>query len=151
MSTQQDVISTLNNLIDTSKNGEMGFHAAAELAKSADLKVLLEDYSRECARAAHELQECVRSAGGPPDQSGTMAGAAHRSWMNLKAMAASNDDKAVLEECERGEDHAKAVYAKALKAELPPQIREVVQRQFDGTVRHHDRIRELRDSYSAAA
>ncbi len=58
---------------------------------------------------------------------------------------------AVLEEVERGEDHAKAAYKKALKADLPSATRSLVQKQYEGVVRNHDRIRDLRNAYKAKA
>ena len=63
----------------------------------------------------------------------------------------SRDDRAILEECERGEDYAKAQYKKALEQELPPEVRTLVQRQYQGVVANHDKVRALRDSYSAKA
>ena len=66
--------------------------------------------------------------------------------MNLKAAASGRTDLAILEECERGEDVAKARYRKALE-DVPEDIRMVVQRQYDGVVRNHDQIRDLRDRY----
>jgi uncharacterized protein (TIGR02284 family) len=61
------------------------------------------------------------------------------------------DDAAILEECERGEDVAKAAYRKALEdSSLAPDVREAVQRQYDGVLRNHDQIRALRDRYRAA-
>ena len=65
------------------------------------------------------------------------------------ASAASRDDLAILEECERGEDVAKARYGKALEETLPEDNRVVVQRQYDGVMRNHDQIRDLRDRYRA--
>ena len=56
-------------------------------------------------------------------------------------------DLAILEECERGEDVAKAHYSKALEAALPEDVRQVVRRQYDGVIRNHDQIRDLRERY----
>jgi uncharacterized protein (TIGR02284 family) len=51
---------------------------------------------------------------------------------------------------ERGEDVAKAKYRKALEnAELPEDVRAIVQRQYDGVLRNHDQIRDLRDRFRA--
>jgi len=58
--------------------------------------------------------------------------------------------RSLLEECERGEDVAKAAYSKALKEMLPENIRAVVERQYQGVLRNHDQIRDLRDRYRAA-
>lgn len=56
----------------------------------------------------------------------------------------------MLEEVERAEEHAKIVYAKALAATLPSQVRAVVQRHYDGIVKNHDAVRDLRNSYKAS-
>jgi len=95
------------------------------------------------------LQRLVARLGGKPEEGGTVAGAVHRGWVTLKSAVAGRTDLAILEECERGEDVAKATYAKALKASLPEDIRLVVQRQYDGVLRNHGQIRDLRDQYRA--
>ncbi len=74
-------------------------------------------------------------------------GAVHRGWVSLKAAASSRDAKAVLEECERGEDYAKAKYGEALKRDLPAGVRELVEQQYRGVVENHDRVRDLRNQY----
>ncbi|MVW71297.1 MULTISPECIES: PA2169 family four-helix-bundle protein [unclassified Bordetella] len=143
------VVKVLNNLIETSKNGEKGFLAAAEDTKTAELKMLFESRARDCAAGAAELQTVVSQLGGKPEDSGTVAGAIHRGWTNLKAAVAGRDDLAILEECERGEDVAKAQYSDALKEALPENIRAIVERQYQGVLRNHDQVRDLRNRYKA--
>lgn len=142
-----DNTSMLNDLIETSKDGENGFRSAAEDAKSAELKATFLRRAEDCAKGASELQQLVSRMGGNPEQGGSVAGAMHRGWMDLKAKVAHRDDLAILEECERGEDVAKAKYRKALDASLPDDVRAVVQRQYDGVVSNHDAVRDLRDRY----
>jgi len=142
-----DNTSMLNDLIETSKDGENGFRSAAEDAKSAELKATFLRRAEDCAKSASELQQLVSRMGGKPEQGGSVAGAMHRGWMDLKAKVAHRDDLAILEECERGEDVAKAKYRKALDASLPDDVRAVVQRQYDGVVSNHDAVRDLRDRY----
>jgi len=143
-----NVSSVLNELIETSKDGEKGFRAAAEDTKNSELKVVFLRRAHDCATSATDLQQLVAKYGGKPEMGGSIAGAAHRGWMNLKAAASGRTDLAILEECERGEDVAKARYRKALE-DVPEDIRMVVQRQYDGVVRNHDQIRTLRDTYRA--
>jgi len=69
----------------------------------------------------------------------------------VKSAVTGRDAKAILEECERGEDYAKARYADVLKRDLPTQLREIVQRQYEGVLSNHDRIRRLRDQYKETA
>ncbi|MBU0748117.1 MAG: PA2169 family four-helix-bundle protein [Gammaproteobacteria bacterium] len=144
-----DVVDVLNDLLESSRDGEYGFHASAEHAESGELKGILQRHSRECAAAAVELEHEIRRLGGDPASGGTVSGALHRGWVSVKTALSTNDDKAVLEECERGEDAAVARYRKALKANLPADIRALVERQSQGAQRNHDEVRALRDGYSA--
>lgn len=59
------------------------------------------------------------------------------------------DDAGVLAECERGEDVAKMSYEKALKNDLPPAIKAIVQRQYEGVLQNHDRVRSLEKAAKA--
>jgi uncharacterized protein (TIGR02284 family) len=146
------VTSILNDLIETSRDGELGFRTAAEDTKTASLRQVFQRCSQDCATAAADLQALITRMGGNPQERGSVAGAIHRGWVNLKAAASGRTDLAILEECERGEDVAKARYRKALdEAELPSDIRMIVQRQYEGATRNHDEIRNLRDSYRASA
>ena len=142
------VVSVLNDLIETSKDGDKGFRAAAEDTKNSELQAVFLQRAQDCATSAADLQQLVDKYGGKPEMGGSVAGAVHRGWMNLKAAASGRTDLAILEECERGEDVAKARYRKALE-DLPDDVRMVVQRQYDGVVRNHDQIRTLRDRYRA--
>jgi uncharacterized protein (TIGR02284 family) len=146
---KDDTVSVLNELIETSKDGERGFEKAAEDAHDAELKSLFGECARRCREGAAELQALVRAEGGSPENTGSAAAAVHRGWMSLKEAVSSRDDKAILEECERGEDHAKAKYRKALEQNLPPDIRATVDRQYQGVLANHDRVRMLRDRYRA--
>ncbi|MBV7483751.1 PA2169 family four-helix-bundle protein [Bordetella sp. BOR01] len=145
------IVKLLNDLIETSKNGEKGFTAAAGDTKTPELQQAFQSRARDCASGAAELQTVVSQLGGKPEDSGSVAGAVHRGWANLKAAVTGRSDVAILEECERGEDVAKAAYADALKEELPAEVRTVVERQYQGVVRNHDQIRDLRNRYRATS
>lgn len=142
-------ISTLNNLIETLNDGQEGFRSAAEDIQSADLKSLFTKYSLQRAQFAGELKELVLTMGDTPPDSGSVAGAMHRGWIDLKAALMSKDEHAILAECERGEDVAVAAYRKALEEDMPSHVRSVVQRQATDVNAAHDKVRNLRDSLAA--
>ena len=142
-----NAVSILNDLIETSKDGEKGFRTSAEDTRNGELKSVFVARAQDCAKAAADLQQLVTRLGGNPESGGSVAGAVHRGWVNLKSSVSARSDLAILEECERGEDVAKARYRKALEADLPDDIRGIVQRQYDGAVRNHDQVRDLRDRY----
>ena len=70
---KNDTISTLNSLIETCKDGELGFKTAAEGLQSADVKAKFLEYLRQRAEMARELQAEVRRLGGDPEKSGSMS------------------------------------------------------------------------------
>ena len=145
----KEVISTLNDLIETSQDGEAGFRTCAEDIKRPELKSLFTERAAQCAQAAQELQAIVIRLGGDPEDSTSVSGDLHRRWVDLKSAVTGKDDEAILNECERGEDVAKKSYHKALEKALPEDIRQVVQRQYDGVLRNHDQVKMLRDAERA--
>jgi uncharacterized protein (TIGR02284 family) len=146
-----NVISTLNNLIETCKDGENGFHTAAEGVKSSSLKTLFHSYAQQRAQFAAELQSEVRRLGGDPENMGSTAGTLHRGWINIKSAITGQDDSSIISECERGEDSALRNYREALNEDLPGDIRSIVQRQFTQVKEAHDRVRALEKSTGAGA
>ncbi|MDQ3797518.1 MAG: PA2169 family four-helix-bundle protein [Pseudomonadota bacterium] len=142
------VISTLNDLIKTCKNGERGFLTSAEDVSDPELKAILNDRARACAEGARELQEQVKRLGGDPENSGSTAGALHRAWENVKARITGKDEKAILEEVERGEAIAVKIYRKALGSDLPPDVRDIVERQFQGVEQNYNQVRKFREQHT---
>ena len=146
-----DVVDVLQDLAECSKDGEYGFRACAEQAERSDLKSMFLQRADDCRGAVQELNEQIRALGGSATEHGSAAGAMHRGWVSVKAALSTYDDKAVLEECERGEDNAKARYAKALKKPLPAGVKLIVERQMQGVQRNHDQVKSLRDQLRAAS
>jgi uncharacterized protein (TIGR02284 family) len=145
-----DVIACLNDLIETSKDGDYGFRTSAEQIRDPQIKQIFQQRADECRDAAAELQALVRDHGGHAEDSGTAAGAVHRGWVAVKAKLAGYSDLAVLEDVERGEDKAMADYRGALNKTLPPGVRSVIERQYQGVKRNHDQVRALRSQARAA-
>ena len=147
-----EVISTLNDLIETCKDGEESYKTcAADAAKrKSDLQAVFGTLQHSCASAAAELQDVVRTAGGKPRTESSVGDAIHRGWVNLKGAIGGHNDEAVLAECERGEDSAKHNYSVALEQELPAQFRAVVERQYQGVLVNHTKIKALRDQFKVA-
>src|ERR1051326_6007244 len=151
MASNEEVISTLNNLIETSRDGQNGFQTAAEGVKNPDLKSLFYAYSQERARFVGELQDEVRRLGGDPETSGSVAATLHRGWIDIKSAVTGGDEGSVISECERGEDSALRNYDAALEVDLPANIRSIIDRKSVQVKDAHDRIRSLERSSGAGA
>lgn len=145
-----DVISTLNGLIETCKDGQEGFKQAAEGVENSQLKSLFYSYGQQRSQFAGELQALVREFGGDPENSGSFTGALHRGWINIKSAVTGQDEGAILNEAERGEDAAKSAYKDALEQALPANVYSVVQNQYTAILEAHDRVKVTRDSFNQA-
>jgi len=148
MAQQKEIISTINSLIETLKDGQAGFKQAAEAVKDSNLKSLFSEYSLQRSRFAGELQSHAQQLGeSDPENESSVSGAMHRAWINLKSAVTSGDDHAILAECERGEDSAVAEYKEAMEDDaLSAPVREIVSRQYREVQSAHDRIKQLRDA-----
>ena len=143
-----DIASTLNQLIQTCKDGEQGFQSAAAGVDDVNLQHLLESYSQQRSEFAAELQLEVERLAQDPAQSGHLAASLHRGWVNMKSVVGGRDESAIIAECERGEDAAVRTYEEALGSALPQDLRAVVERQFIKIKEAHDQIRSLEEVHS---
>ena len=147
---ENNVVSVLENLIETCKDGQKGYKDAAEHVKRSDLKTYFNEQSTERGSFAQELESQLAKVGKPEKKvSGSASAAMHRAWIDTK-VALGGGDKTILESVEKGEDNAKETYQKALTGNLPTSIAEIVRRQAASVQRTHDKVRMLRDEAKAA-
>ena len=147
MERDKDAISTLNSLIETCNDGAKGFETAAQEVHDSSARQLFQQYARERSQFANELRAEVQRLGGRPEEGGSVSGAVHRGWMNIKDAVAGHDDKAIIAEAARGEDVAVASYQRALEQGLPATVEPTVRRQFSEVKSAHDRVRDLERRY----
>ena len=143
---RNDVIATLNDLIETSRDGEEGFRQCAGTVKNPNLKPFFDQKAERCREAVTQLTQIVREMGGDPEKSGSLSGTMHRFWVGLRGSISTMSDHAILAECERGEDAARRSYEKALAQDLPGDLRRVVERQYAEVKANHDKVREMRNA-----
>jgi uncharacterized protein (TIGR02284 family) len=130
----------LNQLIETCRDGELGFRTAAEHVGDASLRTLLLEMADERARCAAELLPHAQRLGGAATHDGTSMGALHRRWIDLKSSLKRNDDRAILVEVTRGDKATVHAYKDAVEGSLPPDTRDVVEQQYALLQKEHDRI-----------
>jgi uncharacterized protein (TIGR02284 family) len=147
---ENNVVSVIENLIETCKDGQKGYQDAAQHAKRPDLRNYFSEQSLERGRFAQELETELAKAGKPDKKvSGSASAAMHRAWIDTK-VALGGGDKTILESIEKGEDDARETYQKALSGSLSPNLAEIVRRQATSVQRAHDKVRTLRDTAQAA-
>ena len=133
----------VNDLVEVCKDAEKGFRDAATEVKEQNLRELFLTQSRQMGQFGKSLEEQVTRLGGKPIKHGSVAGVLHRTFMDLRAVLNLHDSKLVLRECERGEAAVLSHYEKAMDADLPKEVKDVVEKQFVEIVMARNRIHEL--------
>lgn len=142
---RDDVLATLNELIEACRDGEAGFKSCAEDIRDGQLKQPFLHLAYGCNDAAQELSVLLVSRGGNPERRHSLSGSLHRHWVGIKSSLMGKHDDAIMKECERGEELALKSYRRALEKDLPLDVRAVVERQYQGVIQHHELMKSLRD------
>jgi len=145
MINNDEAISVLNGLIEVSIDGEEGFLQSSQAVDDPKLKAYFLHRSHEVKQSVYELQALVRELGGKPADSSSISGFLHRRWIDIKTAISSNDNLAVLNEVERGEDVALNAYREAATKTMPAAANLLILRQLKGAERNHDEVKQLRD------
>jgi uncharacterized protein (TIGR02284 family) len=139
----------LLHVIKTLQDGQKGFADIGEHLKDETLKhyFLAESLKRANFRA--ELENELHRAGiADVKESGSAAGALHRTWGDIKAKLGGGDHT-LLETAEAGEDTAKKAYKDALEHDLPLPIRQLLTEQQAHIDNSHDYVKSHRDAKAA--
>src|SRR5919107_4681175 len=141
----QDQITTLNELIETTLDSVTGYEDSAKNIDNERLRETFRQRADERQQVVQELRAEVRRLGGDPEESGTLLGKAHQRFEDLKAAITGRDEKAIINEVERGEDYLKAKFETALEAgTLSGESRMVVERAYQSVRSGHDQISQLK-------
>ena len=139
---------TLNDLVLINNDRVKGYQKAIDELKpeDSDLASIFQERVDQSRRFGEELVVHVHRSGEDVAE-GTMAsGKIYRAWMDVKAFFSGNNRKAILENCEFGEDAALRAYEEALKCEnLTPEQRALVIRQQTEIQASHNQIKSMRD------
>lgn len=137
---------TIADLIQTLEDGKNGFATAAEKLSDASTPELANRFKAFSAQRAQFVQELDAFSGQSTSERGSVGGVLHRSWLALKDAVSGSAPDGVIEAAEQGEDHALAVYDKALGEDLSDGLRTIVERQYTEVRAAHDAVRAMRDS-----
>jgi uncharacterized protein (TIGR02284 family) len=143
---------TLNTLLATLTDSINGYRDSAENIENGSLKRLFLESAEERSRVAEDLRAEVRRLGGDPNDDGSVLGKTHQVFLDLKAAVTGRDDKAIINEVERGEDYLKEKFETALQSDkLAGETRDIVEQAFTSVRRGHDRIAEIKHSMEAGS
>ena len=143
---RQDEVTTLNTLTATLIDSVTGFEdAAANLEGNSRLTELFRERASERTRVVEELRGEVRRLGGNAEDSGSFLGKTHQRFLDLKAAITGRDEKAIINEVERGEDYLKEKFENALQMDLlSGETRSVIERAYQSVKSGHDQVSQLK-------
>ncbi|RZA01107.1 MAG: PA2169 family four-helix-bundle protein [Sphingobacteriaceae bacterium] len=150
MGDTQATIDMLNDLVQINNDRAKGFEQALEGLGDDDahIKATFLTCINQSHRFKMELGTEIEALSKHQDinNTGTLLGALHRSWLELKSNFTAFNTKSVLEECEFGEDAILKMYAVVLDQDyMPAYIRDILLMQQDTLQQAHDEIKLLRD------
>ena len=126
----ENVGSKLNKLLEKTYDAEKGYQKAAENTENVVLKTFFNKKSKQRYNFGHELKDEITSFGQKIEKKGSIAGAAHRTWMDFKALISSNDSEAMIEEAIRGEKSSIEEYNDVLsETSLPTSTATLLKKQ----------------------
>jgi uncharacterized protein (TIGR02284 family) len=152
MAEHSDTISTLNTLIATTIDSITGYEDSAQNIDSERLREIFRQRADERQRVVEELRSEVRRLGGDPEEGGSFMGKAHQRFEDLKAAVTGRDEKAIINEVERGEDYLKEKFQAALQSgDLKGESHDIVERCYQSVKSGHDQISELKHAMEGQA
>ena len=121
----------LNHLIQVNKDAESGFRTAAAAVRNSEIETLFSGYAARHARFAAELTAEVERLGESASDSGTLGGALHRGWLEIKSSLSGHSATSMLTACEGGEQSAESAYLDAAETISTGQTYKLIQKQLE--------------------
>jgi uncharacterized protein (TIGR02284 family) len=149
--TTEETIQHLNSLIETCKDGELGYRTAASDVKNTELATVFSDYSKQRGHFARELRAEVERLGGTPADSGTASATMFRGWINLKSALSGGDGGAIVAACESGEEVALGAFELVTNLDMTGHTRSLVEKQWREIKEAHAHMLRLKVETSDAA
>ena len=145
MSEHSSEISTLNTLIATTIDSINGYEDSAQNIDNERFREIFRQRANERQEVVENLRAEVRRLGGNPEDDGSFMGKAHQRFEDLKAAITGRDEKAIINEVERGEDYLKGKFEAALNdGDLGGETRSVVQSCYQSVREGHDQMSSLK-------
>jgi len=117
---------SLNDLLEYLNDSHMGYQQSSAATADTKMSSLFRSLSMKRQNMAKELAEQVKSFGDLPEKGGSVAGAVHRLFVNLKGAITDGNVDSIVNEIKRGENTMVNRYKEVLREQLPPDIRSLL-------------------------
>ncbi|HET9335747.1 MAG TPA: PA2169 family four-helix-bundle protein [Sphingomicrobium sp.] len=148
---KNDEVTVLNTLTTTLIDSVNGYRdSAANLEGGERFQQMFREMADERSRIAEDLRAEVRRLGGDPPDEGSLMGKTHQRFLDLKAAITGRDDKAIIDEVERGEDYLKEKFETALASDsLSAESRGAIDRAAQSVRKGHDKVSQMKHAMEA--
>ncbi|MGE5062592.1 MAG: ferritin-like domain-containing protein [Myxococcales bacterium] len=145
-------ISTLNTLIATTIDSVTGYENSAKDIDNQRFAEIFRERASERQQVVEQLRAEVRRLGGNPEDDGSFMGKTHQRFEDMKAAITGQDEKAIINEVERGEDYLKEKFETALNGDtLSGESRSVVEQCYQSVRSGHDQMSQLKHGMESHA
>lgn len=143
-------VSTLNDLLQITNDRIEGFNKVEDKVweKYPTLKSDYTNMVDQSQKMKLELKSLISERNGDADDSTTVAGGLHRTWIDVKNAFSADNAESTLENVTFGENAAIEAYQKALDSgDLCPESSRVVQDQLHSLKSSYEKFRNLENRY----
>ncbi|MEM7659719.1 MAG: PA2169 family four-helix-bundle protein [Bacteroidota bacterium] len=147
----QKIVDSLNTLLVRSHDAVEGYDEAHKRIENEQISQLFEQIARTRLQYSRTLHQEIVNLGGSPEADTSTKGDLHRTWMKIKDLFTSSDEKAILEECIRGEEQTLADYEEVLSdTSLAPSLFKAIDSQKRMVENDVERLKRLRAAFAVA-
>jgi len=142
----KEIEDSLNDIIQKNADAIKGYEKAAENAEQIGLKNYFQVKAKERHIFLNDLRVAAPALKTKTADESTATGAAHRTWMDIKAFFSGDNDEAMLEEAIRGDKAAVEEYNEVLAdTHLPVEAAAVIRKQRDWLKDDLQKIKTMED------
>jgi uncharacterized protein (TIGR02284 family) len=143
--TSENIVDTLQELTEFVNDRIEGYERAVEESKNPEFQSYYRKLASQSTDFSTELNTFIRSYGGDMERDTTIKGKFYRQWMDLKATFTGRDEEAIIGSNIYGEEWAIKAYKDALEnGNLPPEIRQVVERQYQSSLETYNQLKQMK-------
>ena len=137
-------VTVLNSLIKTLNDSIQGYQESAKDIGNQRFATMFQERAQERQQVVTKLQAEVARLGGDPNDGGSLLGAAHHAFVNLKSAITGKDDEAILAEVQRGEEYLRDKFDTALaEGGISAASRSVVEQAAQSVRQGADQVRQF--------
>lgn len=143
-------VSTLNDLLQITNDRIEGFNKVEDKVweKYPNLKSDYNNMVDQSQKMRLELKSLISERNGDADDSTTVAGGLHRTWIDVKNAFSSDNAESTLENVTFGENAAIEAYEKALDSgDLCPESSRVVKDQLHSLKASYEKFKNLENRH----